>query len=53
MPTTDEYSAAGDGARDEPVAVTAHRSSPDRVVFVEQDNSDAWIATDTTVDLLD
>ncbi len=32
-------------------AVTAHRSSPDRVVFTEEDNSDGWIATDLTVEL--
>lgn len=31
-------------------AVTAHRSSPDRVVFVEQNNADAWIATDVVVE---
>jgi len=31
--------------------VTAHRSSPDRTVFVEADNKDGWIATDYTVDL--
>lgn len=32
--------------------ITAHRSSPDRTVFVEQDNKDGWIATDFTVDLM-
>jgi len=31
--------------------VTAHRSRPDRTVFVEQDNKDGWISTDYTVDL--
>ncbi|MFB6308240.1 MAG: hypothetical protein ABEH35_02830 [Haloarculaceae archaeon] len=31
--------------------VTAHNSSPDRTVFTEKDNADAWIATDLTVDL--
>jgi hypothetical protein len=31
--------------------VTAHTSSPDRVVFVEADNTDGWIATDYTVGL--
>jgi hypothetical protein len=45
---------AGDREEDsEQRAVTAHRCSEDRVVFVEQENSDAWIATDTTVDLFD
>jgi len=33
-------------------AVTAHQCSPDRVVFTEQDNTDGWIATDLTVDLI-
>ncbi|WP_226013043.1 hypothetical protein [Halomicrobium salinisoli] len=36
---------------EEAAAVTAHRSSPDRVVFTEEDNSDGWIATDLTVEL--
>jgi hypothetical protein len=31
--------------------ITAHRSAPDRTVFVEEDNKDGWIATDYTVDL--
>jgi hypothetical protein len=31
--------------------VTTHRSSPDKVVFTEKDNTDAWIATDQTVDV--
>jgi len=30
-------------------AVTAHRSSPERVVFTEEGNTDGWIATDLTV----
>jgi len=29
--------------------VTTHRSSPDRTVFTEEGNTDAWIATDLTV----
>lgn len=39
---------AGDDAE---LAVTAHSSSPDRTVFVEQGNKDGWIATDMTVSL--
>ena len=35
---------------DEQPTVTTHQCSSDRVVFVEADNSDAWIATDRTVD---
>jgi len=26
--------------------ISAHRTSPDRVVFTEADNSDGWIALD-------
>jgi hypothetical protein len=33
------------------VDVTAHRSSPDRIVFTEEENTDGWIATDLTVSL--
>lgn len=32
--------------------VTVHECSPRRMVFTEEGNSDGWIATDTTVDLL-
>ncbi len=32
--------------------VTAHECSPRRMVFTENGNTDGWIATDTTVDLL-
>jgi hypothetical protein len=32
-------------------AVSALRSSPDRVVFTEEGNTDGWIASDTTVTL--
>ncbi|OYR37945.1 hypothetical protein DJ82_13445 [Halorubrum sp. Ib24] len=31
--------------------VAASRCSPDRTVFTEQGNTDAWIATDLTVEL--
>jgi len=31
--------------------VTAHATSPDRTVFTETSNRDAWIASDTTVDV--
>lgn len=31
--------------------VTSHKSSPDRYVFTETDNTDGWIATDYTVSL--
>ncbi len=38
-------------ADDREPPVTAHNSSPDRTVFVEQNNKDGWIATDLTVSL--
>jgi hypothetical protein len=48
MKATDGSSPASD---EEETPVTVHKSSPDRVVFVEQDNSDGWIATDLAVDV--
>jgi hypothetical protein len=42
----DERAAAHDE-----VQVTALRSSPERTVFTEDDNSDGWISTDVTVDI--
>lgn len=33
------------------VPVTSHQSAPGRVVFVEDGNSDAWIASDLSVGL--
>ncbi len=33
------------------VAVSMHCTNPDRAVFIEEGNSDGWIATDLTVDL--
>jgi len=50
MGVTDGGAAAEEAGDSEGIPVTAHRSSPDRVVFVEQNNSDAWIATDLTVE---
>lgn len=38
-----------DGDRE--TTVTAHYCDPERTVFTEKGNSDAWIATDLTVDL--
>lgn len=31
--------------------ITAHATAPEKTVFVESDNHDAWIATDLVVDL--
>jgi hypothetical protein len=39
---------AEDGPEVSECRVTAHRSSPDRIVFTEEDNTDGWIATDYT-----
>jgi hypothetical protein len=49
MATTDGRQTPADGADDEQATVTVHQCSEDRVVFVEEDNADAWIATDLTV----
>ena len=46
VPTRDEGPEQGADRN-----VTVHRSSPDRAVFTERDNTDGWIATDHTVDL--
>jgi hypothetical protein len=57
MTTLDEPQTAGSGQYERnrgaelDVAVTAHRSSPGRAVFTEAGNTDAWIATDLTVDV--
>jgi hypothetical protein len=37
--------------RHEETQVTAHRSTADRVVFVEEGNSDGWIATDLALEI--
>jgi len=45
----DESGAEPEPGSDTPT-VTAHTTSPDRVVFTENGNSDGWIATDLAVD---
>ncbi|MFB6298223.1 MAG: hypothetical protein ABEH56_06855 [Salinirussus sp.] len=42
-----------DGPDDESrrATVTAHESSPGRVVFTETENSEGWIATDYVVEI--
>jgi hypothetical protein len=32
-----------------PVELSAHSTSPDRTVFTEPGNADAWLSTDLTV----
>ncbi|MDQ2053742.1 MULTISPECIES: hypothetical protein [Halobellus] len=41
-PTNERDEAAADSTVD----ISAHQSSPDRVVFTEDGNSDGWIAFD-------
>jgi hypothetical protein len=36
---------------DESTPVAVHETCPGRTVFADSENSDAWIATDLTVDL--
>lgn len=57
MPARDRLSAEQTDQPDDAtsnrtdLSVTAHHTTPDRVVFTESENSDAWISTDLTVDL--
>ena len=51
MSTGDRIERGDNGPTDERPAVAASRCSPDRTVFTEQGNTDAWIATDLTVEL--
>jgi hypothetical protein len=52
MTTVDERETTGQPgnvSRTAGVPVTAHTSAPGRTVFVEDGNSDAWMASDLTV----
>jgi len=57
MPTQDRLSTDHADQTDAPngdlpgATVTAHQTTPDRFVFTDSDNSDAWISTDLTVAL--
>lgn len=42
--------SADESTADRPV-VAANRTSPERTVFTEQGNTDAWISTDLIVEL--
>ncbi|MFB6302920.1 MAG: hypothetical protein ABEH78_08695 [Haloferacaceae archaeon] len=46
METIEDATDAGS----EGPAVSAHRTTPDRVVFTEEGNCDGWIASDLTVE---
>jgi len=56
MADTDQWEPAttDSGAPEEPEVeaprVTAHSTTPDRIVFTEEGNTDGWIATDLAVD---
>lgn len=51
MSTGDGIEADSADTADERPCVATSRTSPGRTVFVEEGNTDAWIATDVTVDL--
>jgi hypothetical protein len=51
MTTGDRIERDADAATDERPTVAATRCSQERIVFAEQGNTDAWIATDLAVDL--
>ena len=51
MSTGDGIEVDADEPADARPTVAASRCSPDRTVFAEQGNTDAWIATDLTVEL--
>ena len=46
-----EASAADEAQAPDETLVAAHETCPGRTVFIEDGNTDAWIATDLTVDL--
>jgi len=56
MTTLDEAPPVGRGDGEQQAAalpdvpVTAHRSAPGRTVFVEEGNTDGWIASSLTVE---
>jgi hypothetical protein len=45
---TDLADAVADAER---IPVSTHFTNPERTVFIEEGNSDGWIATDLTVEL--
>ncbi|ADJ15294.1 hypothetical protein [Halalkalicoccus jeotgali] len=52
MAVTDGHDIEPIDEHEEPAAfVSALRTSPDRIVFTEDGNSEGWIATDYTVSL--
>ncbi|MFC6754940.1 hypothetical protein [Halorubrum tibetense] len=51
MSTGERVGRDPDATVDARPTVAASHTSPDRTVFTEQGNTDAWIATDLTVEL--
>jgi hypothetical protein len=59
MSTGDRVGVGTDASTDDQIdestadrpTVAASRTSPERTVFTEQGNTDAWISTDLTVEL--
>jgi hypothetical protein len=51
MATTDGDDASLTDPPEPEFTVSALQSKPGRLVFTENGNTDAWIATDTTVDV--
>jgi hypothetical protein len=51
MSTGDRVELDAEEPADARPTVAASRCSPDRTVFTERGNTDAWIATDLTVEL--
>ena len=45
MESTDDSRAVPEIPDEELATISAHRSSPDRLVFSEEDNNDGWIST--------
>ena len=49
-PGTDDRQPGGSPRAATATVVTAHSSSPDRTVFTERGNADAWIASSLTIE---
>jgi hypothetical protein len=50
-PQDREFDPAGEVDDPDRIPVSTHCTNPDRTVFIEEDNSDGWIATDFVVSL--
>lgn len=50
-PAPESESEPESASEESTATVTAHATAPEKTVFVESGNHDAWIATDLVVDL--